>query len=179
MDFDRDTPLQCPLCELDCSRHDTRKRTWRHLDSCQFKTLVHTEIPRTKCDKHGVLQVDIPWATDRSRFTLMFEALVINWLKETSINAVARRFDMSWNAIDGIMKRAVTRGLESRNKLDLKHLSVDEVCNRKGREYVTIVSNKNGQVLDVQEGKSSMSLNAFYHSLSTKNINAIKPSVWI
>jgi hypothetical protein len=32
----------------------------------------------------------------------MFEALVIDWLTETCINAVNGRLALSWNVIDGI-----------------------------------------------------------------------------
>ena len=49
-----------------------------------------------------------------SGFTALFEALVIDWLKEASTSAVARLMGLSWNAIDGIMQRAVKRGLARR-----------------------------------------------------------------
>ncbi|WP_419637839.1 transposase family protein, partial [Thiolapillus sp.] len=44
------------------------------------------------------------------RHACMFEALVIDWLKEASTAAVSRLMGLSWNAIDGIMQRAVKRG---------------------------------------------------------------------
>ena len=44
----------------------------------------------------------------------MFEALVIDWLKEASTLAVSRQMKLSRNAIDGIMQRAVKRGLKPR-----------------------------------------------------------------
>ena len=47
-----------------------------------------------------------PWAEPGSGFTAMFEALVIDWLKEASTAAVSRLMGLSWNAIDGIMQRA-------------------------------------------------------------------------
>ena len=46
-----------------------------------------------------------------SRFTAGFETLVIDWLQEASVSAVSRLMGVSWNAIDGIMQRAVQRGL--------------------------------------------------------------------
>ncbi len=79
----------------------------------------------------------------------MFEALVIDWLKEASINAVSRRLSLSWNAIYGIMQRAVTRGLNRRSDMDTSHLGVDEVNRKKGHKYMTIISNDQGYVLDV------------------------------
>lgn len=172
--FDSEAGLTCPLCDKTCGRHDMRSRTWRHLDSCQFKTLVHANIPRTKCDIHGVLQADLPWAEDRSRFTLMFEAYAISWLRETSINAVRRKLGLSWNAVDGIMSRAVKRGLDNRRQSDINHIAVDEVCSKKGHEYVTIISNDRGQVLDVQDDRRKSSLGAYFKGLSKPQRMSIK-----
>lgn len=62
------------------------------------------EEPRVKCcSEHGVVTVAVPWAEPGSGFTALFEALVIDWLKEASVQAVSRRIGLSWNAIDGIM----------------------------------------------------------------------------
>ena len=32
--------LVCPECAAKCSGYDTRTRTWRHLDTMQFRTLL-------------------------------------------------------------------------------------------------------------------------------------------
>ncbi|MBX5484689.1 MAG: transposase family protein [Myxococcaceae bacterium] len=60
----------------------------------------------------------VPWAEPGSRFTALLEALAIDWLKETNIAGVARLLGMTWREIDGIMGRAVRRGLE-RRRLEL------------------------------------------------------------
>jgi len=143
-------------------RYDFRKRSWRHLDICQYSTLVHVSIPRVECDPHGVIQLDTPWAEKNSRFTAMFEGLVINWLKEASINAVSRRLNLSWNAVDGIMTRAVKRGMGRRKAPFVKNLAVDEVSSKKGHKYVTIVSDGRGIVVDIQDDRKADSLVAFY-----------------
>ena len=108
----------------------------------------------------------MPWAMKNGRFTHLFENLVINWLQELSTNAVARRFNLSWNAVDRIMREAVARGLRSRATPNLIDLSVDEVSRKKGHKYVTIVSNLQGQVIGVENGKEKNSLISFYQSLS-------------
>lgn len=174
VDYDRESLLKCPLCDSACSRYDTRERTWRHLDTCQYQTLVHASIPRVNCQQHGALQLDVPWAESKSRFTLLFEAYAIDWLQEASINAVARRLKLSWNAIDGIMSRAVQRGLGARSQISTANLAVDEVCSKKGHSYVTIISNDMGKVIDVVEDRSKASLLSFYNSLSSSEINGIE-----
>ena len=69
----------CPECGEACPLHDHQpERTWRHLDTCQYQTLLHAELPRTRCEAHGVRVVQIPWAEPYGRFTAWFERLVID-----------------------------------------------------------------------------------------------------
>ena len=173
-EHDRDAETLCPECGCACPRYDTRDKSWRHLDTCQFQTIVHGAVPRAKCPEHGVLQVNVPWAERNSRFTLLFEAMAIQWLKEASINAVSRRLGLSWNATDGIMRRAVARGLSARESVDYQHIAVDEVSSKKGHKYITIVSNESGQVVDVRDDRSKNSLAAFYTSLSERELDSIQ-----
>ncbi len=83
-------------------------------------------MPRVECPEHGVLTVKVPWGEPGSGFTALFEALVIDWLKEASIQAVSRQLKLSWNAIDGIMQRAVSRGMERRKAVSPERIGVDE-----------------------------------------------------
>ena len=41
--------------------------------------------------------VRLPWAEVSSRFTVLFEALAISWLKEASQQGVAELFALSWD----------------------------------------------------------------------------------
>jgi len=174
IEYDRNSETLCPVCGSACPRYDTRDKRWRHLDTCQFQTIVHGAVPRAQCHEHGVLQVEVPWAERNSRFTLLFEAMAINWLKEASINAVSRRLGLSWNAIDGIMRRAVERGLSARQSVDYHHLAVDEVSSKKGHRYLTIISNDSGQVVDIRDDRTKASLGDFYKSLSEWELNSIE-----
>ncbi len=75
---------------------------------------------------------------------------MIDWLKEASIQAVSRQLKLSWNAIDGIMQRAVKRGLSRRAALSPKQIGIDETAFKKRHDYVTIISDHvEGVVLHV------------------------------
>ena len=76
--------LVCPVCGAACPGYDRRRRTWRHMDTMQYRTLVWAEVPRVRCTEHGVQQVRVPRADPRSRFTALFEARVIDWLAVAS-----------------------------------------------------------------------------------------------
>ncbi|MCY3837255.1 MAG: transposase family protein, partial [Gammaproteobacteria bacterium] len=80
--------LVCPACGAACPGYDRRPRVWRHLDTMQYRTLVRADVPRVRCAEHGVQQVRVPWAETQSRFTALFEAMVIDWLKVASFAAV-------------------------------------------------------------------------------------------
>jgi len=165
----------CPTCGTECAGYDKRRRQWRHLDTCQYKTILVADVPRVQCKEHGVVTVAVPWATPGSGFTALFEALVIDWLKEASTQAVSRQMSLSWNAIDGIMQRAVERGLKRREKTNPKHLGVDETAFRKRHDYVTIVSDQDsGHVLYVAEDRKKASLKAWYDQLNDEQRGAIK-----
>jgi transposase len=134
------TVHSCPRCGVVCPGYDRRQRSWRHLDTCQLKTILVAEVPRLSCPEHGVITVQVPWSEPGSGFTALFEALVINWLKEASLAAVSRQLGLSWNAIDRIMQRAVGRGLARRTVMQPEHIGVDETSFRKRHDYVTVVS---------------------------------------
>jgi len=174
------TNLACPKCGTRCPGYDKRRRQWRHLDTCQLKTLLVAELPRVQCAEHGVVSVHVPWSEPGSGFTALYEALVIDWLKEASIQAVSRQLSLSWNAIDGIMQRAVKRGLVRREVDSPKHIGVDETSFRKGHDYVTIVS-AGAKVLHVSDERKKASLQSYYDTLSDSQktgIESVSMDMW-
>lgn len=173
--YDPQSCLRCPVCGSEVPGYDTRERSWRHLDTCQYKTIVVAEIPRCRCSEHGVRQLDVPWAEPGSRFTVLFEALVIDWLRETSMAGVSRRLGVTWDQIDGVMRRAVQRGLERREKTSPKHIGVDETSFKKGHQYITVVQDhESGNVLHVTEGRGRKTLDDFYETLGKERVSGIE-----
>ena len=70
---------QCPECGSRCKLYDHQpERHWRHLDTCQYQTILHAEPPRSQCPHHGVKVVKLPWAEPSSRFTELFEQWRLN-----------------------------------------------------------------------------------------------------
>lgn len=58
------------------------------------------------------------------------------------------------------MARAVYRGLAKRKQVNTDYLLVDETALKRGHEYVTRLSNHEGQVLTVSEGHSGAGFDA-------------------
>lgn len=165
----------CPRCGKACPGYDTRRRSWRHLDTCQFRTILVAEVPRVECGEHGVLQIDVPWAAADSGFTLLMECLIIDWLLEASISAVARRMHLTWDEIDGVKQRAVKRGLERRNLEEIRLVGVDETSFQKRHQYVTVVNDlERSRVLHVADDRTHESLDGFWDILSSKQLRDIE-----
>jgi transposase len=173
-EHDPTATVACPQCGKESPRHGTRRRTWRHLDTCQFRTLVVAEVPRVECPVHGVHVMQVPWAEPGSRFTALYECLVIDWLKETSISALSRLMGLSWDEIDGIQARAVRRGLARRQPEEISELGVDETSFQRRHEYVTLVYDLAGnRVLYVADDRKRSSLDGFFQELSPEQLGAI------
>jgi transposase len=155
----------CPECGKRCPRYDSSERRWRHLDTCQYQTILSAKVPRIKCGDHGVRQVRLPWAEERSRFTAMFEALVIDWLVATeSIAAVAKGMRLTWDEVAGIRSRAVGRGMRRRGRASLPAcVGVDETSVTRGHQYITVVNClSEPRVLEVIDDRTEASLNTFW-----------------
>ena len=151
--------LTCPTCGKSCPVHDHRHRKWRHLDTCQFATLVEADVPRIMCPDHGCQTLPVPWAGPGSRYTLLFESFVISWLKISTVDAVRKQLRLSWNAVDNIMQRAVKRGLARRKApQSARHLCGDEGAFKKGHQYVTVISDTQGQALELRDDRGVESL---------------------
>ncbi len=167
--------LTCPQCDVVCPGYDNRRRQWRHLDMCAYRTMVVADHPRVACPEHGVRTVSVPWAEPKARFTAEFESLVIDSLQEASVSAVSRLMGVSWNAIDKIMQCAVERGLARREDQSVVHIGVDETSFRKRHDYVTIVSyTKSGTVLHVGQDRKKETLTGWYAGLSLEQLEGIR-----
>ena len=166
---------ECPHCRKSAPGYDARRRRWRHLDTCQFETYLVADVPRVECAEHGVSQIDVPWAEPGSRFTALFEQVAIDWLKEASASAVARRMRLSWDEVDGIMARAVRRGLERREAVHPKRIGIDETSFQKRHEYVTVVTDHDGsRVIAVADGRKEECLDAFFNDLGEERCAAVE-----
>jgi len=172
----------CPECASAAPIHDHQERRWRHLDTCQFPTIVHARVPRLKCPTHGIKQLAVPWAEAGSRFTALFEALAIDWLKHASVQAVAQQLRISWAEADGIMQRAVRRGLQRRTLTAPRHAGVDETSFQKRHEYVTVVSDLGrGVVVHVADNRGRAALDGFWTRLTPEQraqVEAVAMDMW-
>lgn len=171
------TKFCCPECgrSLACYDH-VRDRQWRHLDSCQFKTILHAAVPRVQCPEHGVKQVRVPWAEKQSRFTILFERLAIDVLLATqtvtgAMSILRTNWDQTWN----LLQRAVRRGQDRKEDKPLPRIGIDEKAFSKGQSYITLLYDlDNSTVEAITDGNNTESGNACFSQLSLEQIASVE-----
>lgn len=160
---------QCPECGCECSIHDSApERTWRHLDTMQFVTLIRARTPRAECPEHGVKTMTVPWAAPQGRFTLHFERFAVEVLLAcASVQQACELLGIGWESAHEIMKRAVARGLERRQLDQLKYLGMDEKSFKRGHSYITLLTDlEQSRVVEVVEDRTTEAAGKLWDSLS-------------
>lgn len=91
------------------------------------------------------------------------------------LEAVGEQLCLSWDEVDGILARAVERGLARRRRIRVKRIGVDETSFQRRHEYVTIVTDlDNSRVLHVADDRKRESLESYFRSLTPAQIDAIE-----
>jgi transposase len=174
----------CPVCGQDCTLYDyAPERTWRHLDTMQFETILRARVPRVDCPTDGVKTMAVPWAEPGGRFSRLFERFAIDVLLcARSVKQAAGLLGLSWDEMDHILRRAVERGLTRRELEALTHLGMDEKSFRSGQSYISVLTDLKGRrVLDVVEGRTEDAAQALWDTLSVeqrKQIEAVAVDMW-
>ncbi len=167
----------CPECQAELACHDhADERRWRHLDSCQFKTILVASQPRVKCPEHGVKTAAVPWAEKHSRFTLLFERLAIDVLLATqTVQGAQSLLRTSWDETWHIAKKAVARGKARKTDRALPRIGIDEKAFRKGQNYITLLYDLDQSTVEaISDGNDTASGNACFSQLSAGQIASVK-----
>ena len=174
----------CPVCGRECALYDLApERTWRHLDTMQFETILRARTPRVECPTDGVKTISVPWAEPGGRFSRLFERFAIDVLLcARSVKQAAGLMGLSWDEVDHILRRAVERGLSRREMESLSHVGIDEKSFRSGQSYISLLTDlKKSRVLDVVEGRTQEAAGALWDTLSAEQrgqIEAVAVDMW-
>ena len=179
-----ETHWACSQCGQRMEIHDYEERRWRHLDSCQFKTILVSRVAIVRCAEHGAQTVVVPWAEKYGRFSKLFERLAIDVMLECSISGACEILGISWDEADGIKQRAVKRGGARKIPKVMPRLCVDEKGMGHGHDYMTIVAQAEAGQTTVEyvgEGRERESLDAFWEGLMAEQlagVEAIAMDMW-
>ncbi len=163
--------VSCPECGKACTIADhAPERTWRHLDTMQFETLIRARAPRSRCQEHGVKTISVSWAEPGSRFTLLFERFALEVIRAArSLTQACDLLGLDWDAVQRIMERAVKRGLQRRKLEGLAYVGIDEKSFGSGQSYISLLTDLDqSRVLEVMEGCDQGTAQALWQSLPDK-----------
>jgi transposase len=164
LNFARGAQFLCPEGGTEaCPVHDTESKTWRHLDFFQHQAFVHARVPRVACPAHGVRQVTVPWARPGSGFTLLFEALLVEFSVYMPVKAIARLVGEHDTRIWRVLQAYVERARADLDFSQVTHVGVDETSARRGQDYATIFMElcETPRVLYATEGRDAETVGAF------------------
>jgi len=163
--------------------HGWRERRWRHLDTCEFQTWVVAMVPRIKLSSGKVVTAKVPWAESMQRFTNAMETRLILVLRLCpAVSKASIVAGITRDEADGVMARAVARGLDRRAPDPLELIGIDEKAIREGHRYATILTDLIGErVIDVVQERTKEAAAGMLEALPepmTAGIEAVAMDMW-
>lgn len=167
--------LPCPVCGApEQPIHDRLPREWQHLHFFQYRALLHAEVPRVRCARcgeHGepdVRQVKVPWARERSGFSLLFEAMVVTLagMSKLPVRQIGALLGVGegrlWRSLGALVDQAHAQA----DMREVKAIGIDEKHVGRGR-VMTVVheAEARGRVLHVSEGAKADNVAQFTQAL--------------
>jgi len=142
--------------------YDTEEKVWRHLDFFWHQAYLTARVPRVRCPEHKVRLVALPWARERSGFTLLFEALVMALVREMPVAAVAGLIGEHDTKVWRVVHHYVDEAVEAQNLERVERVGIDETSSRRGHEYVSVFADLDERRgVFVVEGRDHETVQAF------------------
>ena len=159
------------------------ERQWRHLDTCQFETLIKARVPQLKYSDGTVQELAIPWAERYSRVTLLMEAFVVKLTQVCpTTKGVCELTRLAWSTVNDIMVRAVERGMLRRAEDDIPYLGLDEKSSEKGHSYASILTDiERSRVLDLVPERKLVEARSLLETLrpaQRASVKAVAMDMW-
>jgi transposase len=139
---------------------------------------VRSRTPRVKLPDGRVVQIEPDWFSKLSRFTLLFEALVLAMAQQMTFAAVAGLVDESWRRVHAICARDVDLAMVEADLSAVSAVAIDETACRRGHDYLTIAAEaEECKVVFVIEGRDAKTIARFAEQLATHNVRPEQTSV--
>jgi transposase len=146
--------------------HDTKEKTWRHLNFFQHECYLHCRTPRIKLTDGSTRLISPPWSGINSGFTMLFEALLIELCKNMPVKSVAKMINETDKKIWRILEKYIDSILEQEDYSDIDQIGIDETSRAKNHEYITLfVDLIKKRTIYIADGKSSKTVTEFNENL--------------
>lgn len=163
--------------------HGWCEREWRHLDTCQFTTVIKACVPQLKYSDGSVEELTVPWAQRYSRVTTLMEGFVLKLLEACqNTKKVCSLCGLSWSTVNAIMIKGVERGMQRRQADPIEHLGIDEKSTERGQSYASILTDiDHSRVLDVVPERTLVATTELLNTLSPEQqagVKAVAMDMW-
>lgn len=165
--------LRCPVCDSsDIIKRGFREQRFRTVPIGLKPVMIVLKHQRVFCnDCHSIRHVKLDFADSTKSYTNKFEQLVVELLKHSTIQDVARLLGAGWDLIKRIDKESL-RKYEKPKLKDVKRIAIDEISIGKGHKYLTLVMDiEHGNVVHIGDGKGSDALSAFWKRVKSAKAN--------
>ncbi len=149
--------------------YDTVDKTWRHLNFFQYACYLHARVPRIKRADGCVRMISPPWSGVVSGFTLLFEALLIQFCRTMPVHNVSQLTGVSDHKVWRVLDVYVNAAKLEEDLNDVTLLGMDETSVAKGHDYITLfVDIEKRKTLHISDGKDSKTIKNFVETLENR-----------
>ena len=159
--------------------YDTVQKSWRHLNFFEHECYLNARVPRVK-DNEGKLHTVLPEFSGLSNgFTLLFEALILQFAMYMPVNNIAKLLKVSNRKIWAMLDKYVESSLALNDYSDVTTVGMDETSVAKGHDYLTLfVDLINRRTIHIAEGKASNTVEHFtkdfeFHHGNINNVTEV------
>lgn len=155
-----------------------RDRVWvrlRDLSICKHRVYVWEPRQRWLCARCGVRRVESRIARHHARCTRRFERWLFQLTEEMSVKGVAKSAQVDWEMVKDAEIRYIVGLLHKRNLDGITDLGIDEVSEKKGHRYLTLVTDTiKRRVIWVGRGRDRAVLREFFRWFGKKRTRRIR-----
>ncbi len=160
---------RCGVCPRPSPGYDPGegRRRWRCLDLGTVRAVLEADAPRVHCAQHGVVVAAVPWARHGTGHTRFFNDQVAWWAVTCSKSAVQELMRIAWAAVGAIITRVAEDAMAGVDRFaDLRRIGIDEISDKKGHRYLTVVVNHDSRrLIWAAPGRDNATLGQFFELL--------------
>jgi len=165
----------CSCCGKQAPRKRRVERVIRDLPLLENNTYLNCETYIVNCPECGLKRERLDFVDRYSRLTTRFEKFIFKLVCMSTVKDIADYCDLSWDTVKNIDKKFLARKYSNIDYGNLEYLSIDEIANKRGHDYLTIVMNlATGRVIWVGEGRKEEDIDKFFETLTDKQKSRIK-----
>ena len=167
---------RCPGCRQGfCFHYDKSFVMLRDLDLAAHMSFLIVPKYRIACGRCGVKRVPLSIARPHARCTKRFERRLFVMTRNTPVSEVAREMGVDWEMVKEAEIRYIVGLLRKRDLEGIVELGIDEVSERKGHRYLTLVTDiRNRRVIWVGKGRRKATLMAFFRWFGKRRLRRVK-----